>query len=565
MTDWERLPQDRQADPLVLEHAAPALRELRTDLVRRLSVVAVVLAILSVVATYGMSGFLRTAAQNELREDLNPLRVEMQQRIARDMQLIRGMMGYVRANPDLGQAEFELIAKDILEGADDHVRNLALARDLTISHIYPLEGNQQALGLKYRDNPLQWDAVKRVVDENRIILAGPVNLVQGGLGLVARFPIYFRSEASTEPRLWGIASTVIDFEMFLEEVGISKFSETMKLAVLGRDGDPNNDETIWGDETIRDSAPVVLSVVMGPQGTWRLLAVPRDGWPGPLSSLPWFGLGAVLLFFAFAMWSIALHRFARERVLSNSALIAALEQAQAASAAKSSFMAVMSHELRTPLNAIIGFSELLETSPRSSKIWENANQYVVDIKQSGQFLLDIINDILDLSRIESGRYDLYPERYDLISLIHQVCRRFNQPLSEKAMELDLPPQTATCEMFGDRRATQQILINLLTNAMKYSGRGTKVTVSVSETDDQHVELRVSDNGAGVPKAKLDQIMEPFVQVSSSYARPAGGTGLGLAICRSLARAMDGRFEIESDSGKGLTARLILPRHLNLHG
>ena len=565
MTDLERLPFDRRADPLVSAHAAPELRTLRADLLRRLSVVAAVLALLSVVATYVMSGVLRSAAQNELRESLNPLRVEMQQSLTRDMQLIRGMMGYVRANPDLEQAEFDLIAKDILDGAKDHVRNLALARDLTISHIYPLEGNREALGLNYRENPLQWGVVKRVVDEDRIILAGPVNLVQGGLGLVPRFPIFYRSGAFEERRLWGIASTVIDFELFLRDVGVFNFDKTMKLAIVGRNGDPQNDEIIWGDETVRDADPVALAVVMGSQGIWRLLATPRDGWPGPLSSLPWFALGAVLIFCAFTLWSIALHRFARERVLSNSALISALEQAQAASAAKSSFMAVMSHELRTPLNAIIGFSELLETSPRASKVWDNADQYVVDIKQSGQFLLDIINDILDLSRIESGRYELYPERYDLISLIHQVCRRFNQPLSEKAMNLELPSKSAVLEVFGDRRATQQILINLLTNAMKYSGRGTEVKVTVLQQDDDRVEVKIADNGAGVPKAKLAQIMEPFVQISSSYARPAGGTGLGLAICRSLARAMDGAFEIESDSGQGLTARLILPRHLNLHG
>ena len=565
MTDWESLPSDRQTDTLVLDHAAPELRALRADLIRRLSVVAVVLALLSLVATYGMSGFLRSAAQNEVQESLNPLRVEMQQTLTRDLQLIRGMMGYVRANPDLGQAEFDLIAKDILDGAEDHVKNLALARDLTISHIYPLEGNREAVGLNYRKNPLQWDVVKQVVDENRIIMAGPLKLVQGGLGLVARFPIYYRSDASGEPRLWGISSTVVDFERFLENVDFSNYEKNMKLAIVGRNGDPKNDEVIWGDDTVRADDPVTLAVVMGSQGIWRLLGTPRNGWPGPLASLPWFGLAAFLVFCAFTLWSLALHKFARERVLSNSALIAALEQAQAASAAKSSFMAVMSHELRTPLNAIIGFSELLETSPRSSKVWENADQYVVDIKQSGQFLLDIINDILDLSRIESGRYELYPERYDLISLIHQVCRRFNQPLSEKAMRLDIPPQTDSFEIFGDRRATQQILINLLTNAMKYSGKGTQVTVTVSEPDDERVEIRISDNGAGVPKVKLAQIMEPFVQISSSYARPAGGTGLGLAICRSLARAMDGAFEIESDAGKGLTARLILPRHLNLHG
>jgi two-component system sensor histidine kinase ChiS len=564
MTDRGRYWPKERADPSAMQQAAPELLTLQQDLVRRLCVAAVILTLTAVLGAYAMSGFLQAAAQNALREDLNPLRVEMQQVVSRDIQLIRGMLGYVRTNPDLTQAEFEAIANDILEGAADHVRNLALARDLIISHIHPLKGNIGALGLNYRDTPLQWDVVERVVKEERIIMAGPINLAQGGTGLIARFPIHHRIATPSERRLWGIASTVIDFEAFLKNVGALDLKETLNLALVGRDGDPDSTEVIWGNPDIQRSDPIELVVVLGSEGAWRLLASPREGWPGPLSSLPWFGLGAILLFCVFAFWSIALHRFARERVISNRVLISALEQAQAASAAKSSFMAVMSHELRTPLNAIIGFSELLETSPRSSRIWDNAEQYLVDIKQSGQFLLDIINDILDLSRIESGRYELYPERYDLTGAIHQVCRRFNQPLSEKEMSLELPPQDMTFEVFGDRRSTQQILINLMTNSLKYAGRGAKVAVVLAELEGDRVEIRVEDNGSGVPKAKLDQIMEPFVQGSSSYARSAGGTGLGLAICRSLARAMDGDFEIESDAGQGLTARLILPRHFIVH-
>jgi two-component system sensor histidine kinase ChiS len=537
-----------------------AIQELRAGLVRRLVVGGSILLAIIALGGIAMADFYRESARTNAVEKLNPLRASMQRILSQDIQLIRGMIGYVRARPDLSQAEFELVASDVLEGAADHVRNIALAKDLVISHMYPMAGNQAALGLNYRTTESQRDAVIQVINTDQIVVAGPLSLQQGGTGLIARFPIRTRALPGQQSDLWGIASLVIDFPSFLSEAGWFDVESEYRMALTGRDGDVSDDGIFWGDPNIRTEKPVSLDVIVGPSGLWHIYAVPVGGWSTNLDILPWFALAGLALLGVFTFLSVVRYRLGCERVRSSMALIRALERAQAANAAKSSFMAVMSHELRTPLNAIIGFSELLEHAPRNSPIWDKAEQYVGDIKQSGQFLLAIINDILDLSRVESGRHDLRLEPFDVCRLIEIAAKRLNGSLQEAGQSLHFHQAGIPFEAVGDRRAFQQIISNLISNSVKYAGEGAEVAITVDPRGPDAIMVTVSDNGVGVPTEKLTDILEPFVQASSSYSRQVGGTGLGLAICKSLARAMSGRFEVQSGTGKGFTARLTLPRH-----
>ncbi|MEQ8397799.1 ATP-binding protein [Thalassobaculum sp.] len=521
-------------------------------------VIAAFGCLLLVLLIESMSGLAaRQSARNAAADQLNTLRVQLQQILNVDVQLIRGMAGYIRSSPGITQHEFELIAEDMLQDASDHVRNLALARDLVITHMYPLEGNQAALGLDYRKTPDQWVAVEKVIENNRTVVAGPLELKQGGLGLIARFPIRRRPGPSGERALWGIASTVVDFEKLLIRAGYPAFEANYRMALTGRNGDPADTQVFWGDPDIRQHAPIELTVEIV-NGEWKLLAAPRSGWPTLSPFLPLTVFLAIMLFVGISVLIWMRYRIALDRDDFYRRLVLAAQQAEAANTAKSSFMAVMSHELRTPLNAIIGFSQLLVESEEGSPLWKRARGYIADIERSGQFLLSIINDILDLSRIENGHYELKPAPLDVVDEVHRIVRHLAVNFEERRVELRLPPLSQKASAFADSRALQQVLINVLSNAQKHNPPNTTVAVSVHATDDETVQIEVADTGIGIPPDQLPRIWEPFVQIESSYSRKSGGTGLGLSICHGLVTAMQGKIEVASELGSGTTVRITLP-------
>lgn len=536
---------------------SPAAR--RNDLIRRLALAAMGCVALVVLIEVVFTSSVHQTARNAAADDLNALRTRLQDVLNADVQLLRGMAGYVRSNPDISLSEFDLIAQDMLEGAADHVRNVALARDLVISHVYPFEGNRGVLGLNYRNTPEQWPAVQRVVETNQTVIAGPLELKQGGVGLIARFPIYLRPDANGQQALWGIASTVIDFQKLLDRAGVPEFEEIYRMALVGRNGNPSDPKVFWGESAIRSLDPIELNVAIT-NGEWKLLAVPRAGWQRWWWSAytgVTIGLGA-LLFAVIAALIWVRYRGALERDELYRQLVIFAQQAQAASSAKSNFVAVMSHELRTPLNAIIGFSQLLVQSETDSPLWKRARSYLADIERSGQFLLSIINDILDLSRIESGRFDLQPEAIDVVGELHRVARRLALSFEERGITLRLPEAGRSVIAYSDARAFQQVLINILSNAQKHNPSNTVVTVSVQAVPQNMVLIEVSDTGVGIPSDKLSTIWEPFVQVESSYTRTSGGSGLGLSICQGLVAAMHGAIEIDSASGVGTIVRIRIP-------
>jgi signal transduction histidine kinase len=234
----------------------------------------------------------------------------------------------------------------------------------------------------------------------------------------------------------------------------------------------------------------------------------------------------------------------------------AKEQAEAASRAKSEFLANMSHELRTPLNAVIGFSELISDQP-FGKIGPSYVEYANEINGAGHHLLDMINDVLDLSKIEAGRYDLADETVDL-GLVVRSCVSMLKPRAQEGdVRIDNRMDGVRVAVRGDRRALKQIVLNLLSNAVKFTPAGGTVSLRIEEVGEA-TALVIADTGIGIDAAVLRSLGQPFHQADASIRRRFGGTGLGLAISRRLLGLHGGDLTIDSTPGKGTTVRALFP-------
>jgi two-component system cell cycle sensor histidine kinase PleC len=237
-------------------------------------------------------------------------------------------------------------------------------------------------------------------------------------------------------------------------------------------------------------------------------------------------------------------------------------RAEAASRSKSEFLANISHELRTPLNAIIGFSEMMSQEMFGRIGNRKYLEYAADIHKSGQYLLEVINDILDMSKIEAGRMSLSLEMLQTSDIIEESLRVVAQTAAARHITLQ-HQGNRSIEVLGDRRALKQVLINLLANAIKFTPVGGMVTLRAYRYKGT-VRIAIADTGVGIPKPEIARLGRPFEQVENQFAKAHKGTGLGLAISRSIIELHGGRLEIKSKLGEGTTVTCILPsQHADL--
>jgi signal transduction histidine kinase/FixJ family two-component response regulator len=518
---------------------------------------------------------------------------------------------YERAAHEDGYPRFT-----ISESSDDHSSQAAglRAEYFPVYYIEPIDGNELALGLDLASDADRREALDRARDSGLPVTTAPLGSRQAGqpaLGLLMAAPVYCRAAALAGPAerrraLMGFVVGVLRPESLNQPVvaglperavAIEITDADTKRSVLAPAG-PRLASVpgLQSDSTVS----AIRNFAVGGRN-WQVRFTASGGrahaysiWVIPL------GAGFTLLFAAYLLRGLRhtaeIEHRVQERTAELSSEVAARAQAERglaqtldrlearvdertlelarsnealqeeisvrkraeeeaahANAAKSTFLASMSHEIRTPLNAILGYAHILEAS---DELPDACRAPVQTIASSGRHLLGVVNEVLDLSKIEAGWAELYVSEFDLGSLLAEVGRLFEGQCRQKGLEfrVEVSP-LGRGTVLGDSGKLRQILINLLGNALKFTARGS-ITLRAHVAADERYIFEVEDSGVGIPEASMDLILLPFHQETAG--RRAGGTGLGLSIAKSCAELMGGRIDVSSSVDHGSTFSLVLP-------
>jgi two-component system, cell cycle sensor histidine kinase DivJ len=254
---------------------------------------------------------------------------------------------------------------------------------------------------------------------------------------------------------------------------------------------------------------------------------------------------------------VAVTRDISDRKAQEAELLKTRDVAESASRAKTQFLANMSHELRTPLNAVIGFSEILNRELFGTLGEARYRDYARLIHESGEHLLNMVNDILDMSKIEAGKFRIVKEPFNVGALVKSCCDIMCHTAEQRSLSLIVDIEAGIPELPADKRACKQMLLNVISNAIKFTDPGGWVRVSAKVVG-RSVALAVADNGIGIAESDLPKLGNPFVQANNSYDRSYDGAGLGLSVVKGLAKLHDGKLELVSTLGSGTTVTILLP-------
>ena len=445
--------------------------------------------------------------------------------------------------------EFQALSQMISDDSQI-IKAIELAPDGVVKDIYPLKGNEAAFGIDMLNSPARKHEANLAMKSGQYTIAGPYELNQGGLGSLLFEPIYI-TDKSGEKSFWGFSILVLDWNRFLEELELDKLTDASYCYQMWKKDGHSGKKTIiaQGGDAIHKGAVQISCKV--PNDTWYFEIIPHTGWVTVKQQALVFLVAVSIAVLATAICYLMLHRKQREKLYTEEIRKSA-EKARKANEAKTRFLFNMSHDIRTPMNAIVGFSGLLEKSIHDEK---KSLDYIKKIRVSSDILLTIINQVLEMARIESGKITLNPESVNIREMVEAMNTVFESSLTKKSLEYQCSLNVVHDQILCDKTKMEEIILNVVSNSIKYTNPHGKITVSIDELDSEdeknaNYKVVVEDNGIGMSQDYLPHIFEEFSREHTSTETRVAGTGLGLPIVKSLVDRMGGTIEVESEEGKG---------------
>ena len=456
---------------------------------------------------------------------------------------------YISAGENLDENTFSELAEKI-PNEDGVIKAFELAPEGIVTDIYPKQGNEGAFGLDMlQEHERKKDAIL-ARDSGKYTLGGPYQLKQGGTGALLFNPVY-QDNNSEQGEFWGFVILVIDWERFIGEINLDYLSDADFCYRIWTYDRGSRDKIILAES--QDNMPDnILTVECAvPNNTWYFDIIPSEGW-SPRS----YWIMCIVISYVFSLliatvFYLISSKKHRERQY-EAELEKSAEQAKNANEAKTRFLFNMSHDIRTPMNAIVGFSGLLEKNLQNER---KAKEYLEKIQSSSNLLLRIINQVLEMARIESGTAVLQLKAEDMDALFHRVNTVFEEDVRKKNLQyhavLDVRHHYVVC----DQTKLQEIMLNIISNAIKYTPEGHSIYVEVHEAVSENPSkiryiFSCEDTGIGMSEEYLPHIYEEFSREHSTTENKVPGTGLGLPIIKSMIELMGGSIQVESRQGIG---------------
>lgn len=448
----------------------------------------------------------------------------------------------------------------LMQDEDNIIKVHEIAKDGIVSQIYPMEGNEDVIGLNLIENPERKTEARLARDSGEYTIAGPFELVQGGNGVLLFDPVY-RTDDKGCKKFWGFSILVMDWQKFIKKMELDQLEDAGYHYQIWKKGTDDEKIVIAQCDNLQETDTLEVACTV-PNDTWYFEIVPENGWVTMTQKL-WGLLISVMTAFIVMIIYLQFKMRRYRDALHEKELEKAVLEAKNANEAKTRFLFNMSHDIRTPMNAIIGFSELLEKHIDEK---DKAIDYIGKIKSSSNFLLSLINYVLEMARIESGKLALKKEVGCVTELIESLTDVFEPGVKKKFITYSCETDIQHKYVIGDETKIREIFINIIGNSVKYTPEGGKISVSVKEEPfekENYIAYRiiVEDNGIGMSKEYLPHIFEEFSREHTSTESKVTGTGLGLPIVKSLIDMMGGTIEVESQLGCGTKMNVVLPFEL----
>ena len=464
--------------------------------------------------------------------------------------MLSALLGnYISAGENLDENTFSELAEKI-PNEDGVIKAFELAPEGIVTDIYPKQGNEGAFGLDMlQEHERKKDAIL-ARDSGKYTLGGPYQLKQGGTGALLFNPVY-QDNNSEQGEFWGFVILVIDWDRFIGEINLDYLSDADFCYRIWTYDRGSSDKIILAESQDNMSDNILTVECAVPNNTWYFDIMPSEGW-SPRS----YWIMCIVISYVFSLLIATVFYLISSKKHRERQYVAELEkaaeQAKNANEAKTRFLFNMSHDIRTPMNAIVGFSGLLEKNLQNER---KAKEYLEKIQSSSNLLLRIINQVLEMARSESGTAVLQLKAEDMDALFHRVNTVFEEDVRKKNLQyhavLDVRHHYVVC----DQTKLQEIMLNIISNAIKYTPEGHSIYVEVHEAVSENPSkiryiFSCEDTGIGMSEEYLPHIYEEFSREHSTTENKVPGTGLGLPIIKSMIELMGGSIQVESRQGIG---------------